>query len=120
MGDYSDAFVGFDTSKLRNAVAIAEAGRSGEVRFLGEIDNTAEATSKLVKKLAGQYDRVAFCYEAGPTGYGLYRQITSLGQACIVVAPSLIPKKAGDLVKTNQRDSLRMVTQFHARQLNAA
>jgi transposase len=117
--DHSEVFVAFDTSKLRNAVAIAEAGRSGEVRFLGEIDNTAEATSKLVKKLAGQYDRVAFCYEAGPTGYGLYRQITSLGQACIVVAPSLIPKKAGDRVKTNRRDALGMVTQFRAGELTA-
>jgi hypothetical protein len=47
--------VAFDTSKLRNAVAIAEAGRSGEVRFLGEIDNTATATVQLVKKLAGKY-----------------------------------------------------------------
>jgi hypothetical protein len=79
--DHNEVFVAFDTSKLRNAVAIAEAGRSGEVRFLGEIDNTPAATAKLLKKLAGQYDRVSFCYEAGPTGYGLYRQITGLGQA---------------------------------------
>jgi len=92
--DHNEVFVAFDTSKLRNAVAIAEAGRSGEVRFLGEIDNTPAATAKLLKKLAGQYDRVSFCYEAGPTGYGLYRQITGLGQACMVVAPSLIPKTA--------------------------
>src|ERR1700719_2225936 len=108
VGDYSEAFVAFDTSKLRNAVAIAEAGRSGEVRFLGEIDNTASATGKLVRKLAGKYDRLAFCYEAGPTGYGLYRQITGLGHACIVVAPSLIPRKPGDRGKTNRRDSLRL------------
>jgi transposase len=115
----SEAFVAFDTSKLRNAVAIAEAGRSGEVRFLGEIDNTPAATGKLVRKLAVKYDRLWFCYEAGPTGYGLYRQITSLGQACIVVAPSLIPKKAGDRVKTNRRDALGMVTQFRAGELTA-
>ena len=79
MSDHSEAYVAFDTSKLRNAVAIAEAGRSGEVRFLGEIDNTPAATAKLVKKLSGKYDRLTFCYEAGPTGYGLYRQIKSLG-----------------------------------------
>src|SRR5215470_9943915 len=103
MRDHSEAFVAFDTSKLRNAVAVAEVGRSGEVRFLGEIDNTAAATSKLAKKLATKYGRLSFCYEAGPTGYGLYRQITSLGHDCIVVAPSLIPKKAGDRVKTNRR-----------------
>ena len=52
VSDHSEAFVGFDTSKLRNAVAIAEGGRNGEVRFLGEIDNTEAATTKLVKKLA--------------------------------------------------------------------
>ena len=119
MRDHSEAFVAFDTSKLRNAVAIAEAGRSGEVRFLGEIDNTPTATVKLVSKLAAKYGRLSFCYEAGPTGYGLYRQITGLGHACIVVAPSLIPKKAGDRVKTNRRDALGMVTQFRAGELTA-
>jgi transposase len=92
MGENSEAFVAFDTSKLRNAVAIAEAGRDGEVRFLGEIDNSGAATAKLVRKLAAKYQRLTFCYEAGPTGYGLYRQITSLGYSCIVVAPSLIPQ----------------------------
>jgi transposase len=71
MGDYSEAFVAFDTSKLRNAVAIAEAGREGEVRFLGEIDTSGEAIAKLVRKLAAKYARLTFCYEAGPTGYGL-------------------------------------------------
>src|ERR1700730_12546560 len=119
MSEHSEAFVGFDTSKLRNAVAIAEGGRDGEVRFFGEIDNTVEATAKLVRKLAGKYERLTFCYEAGPTGYGLYRQITGLGHECIVVAPSLIPKKAGDRVKTNPRDALRMVTQFRAGELTA-
>jgi len=119
MRDHSEAFVAFDTSKLRNAVAVAEAGRSGEVRYLGEIDSTPAATVKLVKKLASKYDRLWFCYEAGPTGYGLYRQITSLGHGCIVVAPSLIPKKAGDRVKTNRRDALGLVTQFRAGELTA-
>src|SRR3954447_11566304 len=105
MGDYSEAFVGIDTSKLRNAVAIADAGRGGEVRFLGEIENTDAATAKLVRKLAAKYERLTFCYEAGPTGCGLYRQIKSLGHECVVVAPSLIPKKSGDRVKTNRRDA---------------
>jgi transposase len=111
--------VAFDTSKLRNAVAIAEAGRCGEVRFLGEIDNTPVATAKLVTKLAKQYDRLLFCYEAGPTGYGLYRQITGLGHGCMVAAPSLIPKKAGDRVKTNRRDAVDLVTNLRAGQLTA-
>src|SRR5580704_8281429 len=119
MGYHSEAFVGVDTSKLRNAVAIAEAGRSGEVRFLGEIENTPAATAKLLSKLAGKYTRLSFCYEAGPTGYGLYRQITELGHDCIVVAPSLIPKKAGNRVKTNRRDALGLATQFRAGELTA-
>src|SRR5215472_4620816 len=88
MSDHSEAFVAFDTSKLRNAVAIADGGRGDEPRFLGEIDNTPAATAKLVRKLTGKYERVTFCYEAGPTGYGLYQQIKSLGQDCIVAAPS--------------------------------
>jgi transposase len=92
MGDYSEAFVGLDTSKLTNAVAIADAGRGGEVRFLGEIENTPSATAKLVRKLSTKYKRLTFCYEAGPTGYGLYRQIKDLGFECVVVAPYAGPK----------------------------
>jgi transposase len=111
--------VAFDTSKLRNAVAIAEAGRAGEVRFLGEIENTAAATAKLVRKLAAKYQRLTFCYEAGPTGYGLYRQIRSLGHDCAVVAPSLVPKKPGDRVKTNRRDALGLVKLLRAGELTA-
>ena len=84
----------FDTSKLRNAVAIAEAGRAGEVRFLGEIENTEAAVAKLVRKLAAKYGRLTFCYEAGPTGYGLHRQVKSLGHECIV-APLAHSEEAG-------------------------
>src|SRR5579864_990018 len=117
MSKHSEAFVAFDTSKLRNAVAVAEAGRDGEVRFYGEIDNTPEATAKLVRKLAAKYERLSFCYEAGPTGYGLHRQITGLGHACDVVAPSLIPKKPGDRVKTNRRDAIGLVKLLRAGEL---
>ncbi len=119
MSNLSEAFVAFDTSKLRNAVAIADAGRAGEIRFLGEIDNTAAATAKLVKKLAAKYERLTFCYEAGPTGYGLYRQISSLGHECTVAAPSLIPRKPGNRVKTNRRDALSLVKLLRAGELTA-
>jgi transposase len=119
MKDHSEAFVAFDTSKLRNAVAVAESGRSGEVRFFGEIENNNAATAKLVRKLAAKYERLTFCYEAGPTGYGLYRQITSLGHDCMVVAPSLIPTKPGDRVKTNRRDALNLVKLLRAGELTA-
>src|SRR5216684_2313713 len=115
----SEAFIGFDTSKLRHAVAIADGGRTGEVRFLGEIENTAAATAKLVRKLAAKYQRLTFCYEAGPTGYGLHRQIKSLGHDCVVVAPSLIPKRPGDKVKTNRRDAISLAKLLRAGELTA-
>ena len=119
MGNHSEAFVAFDTSKLRNAVAIADGGRAGEVRFLGEIDNTAAATAKLVRKLGIKYQRLTFCYEAGPTGYELQRQLQALGQECIVAAPSLVPKKPGDRVKTNRRDAVSLVKLLRAGELTA-
>ena len=119
MSDHSEVFVAFDTSKLRNAVAIAEGGRAGEVRFLGEIENTEAATVKLVKKLAAKRLRLTFCYEAGPTGYGLYRLIKSLGHECVVAAPSLIPKRPGDRVKTNRRDAVALAKLLRADELTA-
>src|ERR1700737_635344 len=114
MSNHSEAFVAFDTSKLRNAVAVADPGRTGEIRFLGEIENTATTTAKVARKLAGKYERLTFCYEAGPTGYELYRQIKSLGHECIVVAPSLIPKKPGDRGKTNRRGAVRRANIWRA------
>src|SRR5262249_28839113 len=75
MGEHSEVFVGLDVAKAKNAVAIAESGRRGEVRYLGEIDNTPEATRRLIAKLSKTYRQMTFCYEAGPTGYGLYRLI---------------------------------------------
>ena len=80
-----------ETVKLKISVALAEEGRQGEVRFLGDIDNTPDAMKRLVRKLSGKYLQLLFCYEAGPTGYGLHRQITALGHDCSVIAPSLIP-----------------------------
>ena len=72
-----------------------------------------------MRKLAAKYLRLTFCYEAGPTGYGLHRLIESLGHACVVVAPSLIPKKAGDRVKTNRRDALDLARLLRAGELTA-
>lgn len=117
MSDHSEAYVAFDSSKLRNAIAIADAGRAGDVRFFGEIDNTEPATVKFVRNIATKYERLTFCYEAGPTGYALYRQIRSLGHKCVVVAPSLIPKKSGDRVKTNRRDAVALVKLLRAGEL---
>ena len=114
MRHHSEAFIGIDTSKSRNAVAIAEGVRGGEVRFLGEFPATEAAMRKLIAKLAAKYSRLTFCYEAGPTGYGLYRLIKSLGHECIVVAPSLIPKKPGERVKTNRRDAVSLARLLRA------
>src|SRR5262249_44609643 len=119
MGKHRLAFVAFDSAKNKHAVAIADDGRSGEVRYLGEIDNSPDAVRKLVAKLTRQYERLHFCYEAGPTGYGLHRQLTELGHVCDVVAPTMIPKRAGDRVKTNRRDSVTLVKLLRAGELRA-
>src|SRR5262245_47265506 len=113
---HSEAFVGIDTSKSSNAIAIAEGGRGGEVRYLGAFPSTEAAIHKLVAKLAAKYRRLTFCYEAGPTGYWLYRLLKSLGQECLVVAPSLVPKRPGDRVKTNRRDAVSLARLSRARQ----
>jgi transposase len=97
-------YVGLDTHKDTIAVAIAEAS-GDQPRFYGEIANTPAALSKLMKAISPNGEVVSYCYEAGPCGYGIYRQISGSGHDCSVVAPSLIPTKAGDRVKTDRRDS---------------
>ncbi|MET4328070.1 transposase [Bradyrhizobium sp. i1.15.2] len=119
MGHHTEFFVGIDTSKSRNAIAIADGGRGGEVRYLGEFPATEAAIRKLVAKLAAKCCQLTFCYEAGPTGYGLYRLLKSLGHDCLVVAPSLVPKKAGDRVKTNRRDAVSLAKLLRADELTA-
>ena len=111
-------YVGMDVHKEAIAVSVAEA-RGGEVRYLGEIANAPEAIQKLVKQLRKGDAELSFCYEAGPCGYGIHRQLTDLGWDCQVVAPSLIPKKAGDRVKTDRRDSLSLARLHRAGELTA-
>jgi transposase len=89
------------------------------VRYLGEFPATDAAVRKLVGKLAEKYRHLTFCYEAGPTGYGLYRLLKSLGHECLVVAPSLVPKKPGDRVKTNRRDAISLAKLSRAGELTA-
>jgi transposase len=119
VADYREAFVGIDVAKLRNAIAIADSGREGEVRFFGEVDALNTSMRRVIQRIATKFDRVHFCYEAGPTGYGLYRLIRSLGHECMVVAPSLIPRKPGDRVKTNRRDALALARLLRAGELTA-
>ena len=111
-------YIGLDTHKDTIAVAIAEAGQS-KPRYYGEIANTPEAVAKLVKKLSPQGEVLSFCYEAGPCGYGIHRQLTHLGHDCVVVAPSLIPVKPGDRVKTDRRDSESLARLHRAGELTA-
>jgi transposase len=117
MAKYKLAFVAFDSAKDKHAVAIAEDGRDGEVRYFGEIENSPDAVKKFVAKLRRRYDQLHFCYEAGPTGYGLHRQLTDLGYVCDVVAPTMIPKRSGDRVKTNRRDAVTLVKLLRAGEL---
>ena len=88
-------YVGLDTHKDTIAVAVADA-MGGQARYFGEIANTPEAIRKMVQKLCPDGEMISFCYEAGPCGYDVYRQINRLGHHCDVVAPSLIPTKSGD------------------------
>jgi transposase len=119
MKKYSEAFVGFDTAKKKHAVAIADGGRKGEVRYLGEIDTSPATVEKVIGKLAERYAKLHVCYEAGPTGYGLYRQIKALEHDCTVVPPSLIPKKPGERVKTNHRDAVMLARLLRAGELTS-
>jgi transposase len=111
-------FIGLDVSKENIAVAVADEGR-GEPRFIGMFPHTVEAVRSLVHRLASDGVELEFCYEAGPTGYGLYRLLRAMDMQCTVVAPSLIPVRQGDRVKTDKRDALRLAQLFRAGELVA-
>lgn len=109
-------YVGIDVSKDKLAVAIAGGERGDEVLSLGTFEKTPASVDKLLKMLAGRGD-ISACYEAGPTGYGLYRQIRAAGCECCVVALSLIPIRVGERVKTDRLDALRLARLLRAGEL---
>lgn len=117
--DYTK-FVGLDVHKRTVVVSVADAGRGGEIRSFGTIPNTTRAIRSLLTKLSGSgRERLLFAYEAGPCGYGIQRQITAAGHACDVIAPSLIPFKAGDRIKTDRRDAVMLARLLRAGELTA-
>src|SRR6266581_4846495 len=109
-------YLGLDIDSEKIAVAVAEPG--GEVRSLGTIANREDSVRRLVKKL-GPASRLRACYEAGPHGYSLYWQLSKLGVRCDVVAPTLVPVKSGDRVKTNRRDAEKLARCYRSGDLTA-
>src|SRR5258706_317330 len=112
-------FVGLDVHKDTIDVSIAEGERHGEVRHYGVIASDLEPLDKVVRALRAPDRRLHFVYEAGPCGFGIYRHLTRRGEDCIVVSPSMIPKRSGDRVKTDRRDSQMLARLHRAGELRA-
>jgi transposase len=108
MRQSSTLYVGLDVHKDSIAVAYVAKDHHAEVIYLGTIGTRQCDIDQLIRKLQSKARHLVFVYEAGPCGYWLYRYLTKKGQSCWVVAPSLIPKKAGDRVKTDRRDAVQL------------
>ena len=118
MGNRS-MFIGLDVHKDTIDVSIAEGGRPGEVRHYGVIASDLEPLDKVVRALRARARTVHFVYEAGPCGFGISRHLTTRGEDCVVVSPSMIPKRSGDRVKTDRRDSQMLARLHRAGELRA-
>lgn len=118
MGNRS-MFVGLDVHKETIDVSIAEGDRQGEVRHYGVIASDLEPLDKVVRALRASDRTLHFVYEAGPCGFGIHRYLTQHGEDCIVVSPSMIPKRSGDRIKTDRRDSQMLARLHRAGELRA-
>ena len=112
-------YVGMDVHKKTIDVAIAEDGRGAEVRHYGTINNDTDSINKMIRKLLSTGCELRFVYEAGPCGYHLYRYLTANNLVCIVVAPSLIPRKSGDRIKTDKKDAMSLARLYRSGELTA-
>ena len=104
----TDKYIGLDVHKDTTVAAIAEGGREGEVRLYGTVSSDLHALEKLLRKLGGEDVKLHVVYDAGPTGYVVYRRLQQLKIDCIVVAPSKTPQAKGVRQKTDKRDALQL------------
>jgi len=110
-------YVGLDVHKKTIEIVTADEGRNGEVRYYGTISGNLAALDKAIKKIKSKGAKLNFVYEAGPCGYEIFRYLTKNGYDCAVVAPSLIPKRAGDRIKTDRRDAEMLARLYRAGEL---
>ena len=112
-------YVGLDVHKNTTDVATANGRSNGKVRSYGKIISTLDALNKLIKKLQDGDKELRFVYEAGPCGYEIYRHLNAKGIHCCVVAPSMIPRRSGDRIKTDRRDAVNLARLFRAGELTS-
>ena len=111
MSQSTTLYVGLDVHKDSIDIALAEPSRDAEVRHLSTVAGGNEAVTKALRRLVSAGHRLHIVYEAGPCGFALQRQLSALGWRCDVVAPSSIPRRSGERVKTDRHDAMKLARQ---------